>query len=122
MATIDINIQLKNTGSDPINITVGSITLNIEELLHQLISFNHNSCVKEIAPEQAQLLTTEELAAYLKKSPSTIRNWKKSGEIPFQRVGRSIFFNLEDVLEAIEKETISKSKMINTHHFKKAPT
>ena len=48
------------------------------------------------------LLTLDELAKYLKVHPNTIHNWLKIG-LPCFRRGSVIRFNLERVLEWLER-------------------
>jgi excisionase family DNA binding protein len=54
-----------------------------------------------------RLLTEDELATALGEEPRTIRHWRHSGRIPFYRIGyRSLRFNLNHVLEAIQKHEV----------------
>lgn len=75
-----------------------------------------------------KLITTDELSEFLQVTNQTIYRWRKEG-LPFKQIGRSIRFNLEEVLEWIDgkdslltpeemKDAIeiisSRSSLINT--------
>lgn len=51
------------------------------------------------------LMTSKELATYLKVNPSTVRNWTRKGAIPHIRIGGTIRFNLDHVLKHIAAQT-----------------
>ena len=80
--------------------------------LQQLIA----SVVKEVlltelqniqsAPRQEydeSLLKTNEIADFMKVSPLTIKLWKRDGKIPYQKLGRLVFYNKTDVLNSVKK-------------------
>jgi excisionase family DNA binding protein len=46
---------------------------------------------------EKRFLNVEELAVYLGMSKDAIRNWKKRGEIPFSKFGRSVRFDLRRI-------------------------
>ena len=48
-----------------------------------------------------ELLTTKELAAFLKVDPSTLWHWRKRG-LPALKIGYAVRFDKEKVLEWIE--------------------
>ena len=50
--------------------------------------------------EQLQYLTERQLAEALQVSPRTIRRRVSERRIPFHKIGRSVRFNLSEVLEA----------------------
>ena len=50
------------------------------------------------------LLTPAELAKVLKKKERTIREMCYRGQIPYLKVGRSIRFNLHDVMDWLNNE------------------
>ena len=62
---------------------------------------------------QFQLVTTEELMEVLKVTKMSIHNWRKEGWLPCIKLGSSIRFNLEEVMEAIEKRNGRKGKRKN---------
>lgn len=52
----------------------------------------------DVSPEaHAPLLTTAEVARYLRVSPMTVRRWAASGELPARRAGSLYRFAREDV-------------------------
>jgi excisionase family DNA binding protein len=62
---------------------------------------------------QFQLVTIEELMEILKVTKMSIHNWRKDGWLPYYKLGSSVRFNMEDVMEAIQKRNgrkISKTK------------
>ena len=48
--------------------------------------------------------SAESLAKALSLSVHTIRKWKAQGRIPYRKFGRSIRYNLNEVIEVISKE------------------
>jgi len=56
----------------------------------------------------SNLLTTRELAARLRLSPSTIRGWARDGRIPVQRMSRrALRYDLEQVLAELRSSATS---------------
>jgi len=56
-------------------------------------------------PEQAELLTTDELAAVLKMSPDMVRYWCRMHDCPHVRAGKKkLRFRLADVLRWLEEK------------------
>jgi excisionase family DNA binding protein len=49
-----------------------------------------------------KLIQKEEVAKRLNKSTKWVENYCKAGVIPFIKIGRSVFFNWEDVAESLE--------------------
>jgi excisionase family DNA binding protein len=47
-------------------------------------------------------LTEKELCAYLRLSRPTLLRWRKSGQIPYFRVGGSYRYNLKKVIAALD--------------------
>lgn len=57
-------------------------------------------------PPEGGLLTAAAIAAIFAVQPKTIHNWADSGRIPVAiRVGHTIRFNLDDVMQALDEET-----------------
>jgi excisionase family DNA binding protein len=50
-------------------------------------------------------VTQKELCGHLGVTPQTLIRWKKRKKIPFIKVGRTVRYNLGDVLAALEKKT-----------------
>lgn len=51
------------------------------------------------------LLTAEELALVLNCSPQLIRKLKKTGKIPFIKIGYLVRFNAKDVINTLKENT-----------------
>lgn len=52
----------------------------------------------KVAPK---LINIKEVAALLGKSVATIHTYKRHGWIPFKKIGRSLFFDLNEVMTAM---------------------
>ena len=57
---------------------------------------------------EAVLLTREQLAKAINLSPKTIYNRTASGDIRAKKIGRSVRYRLDEVLEDIEKISAKK--------------
>ena len=53
-----------------------------------------------------ELLTKQELAARLKKTPRCIERWMRRGYLPYIKIAHTVRFRWNDVLEALERFTI----------------
>ena len=53
-----------------------------------------------------ELLTKQELAARLKKTPRCIEQWMRRGYLPYIKIAHTVRFKWHDVLEALERFTI----------------
>ena len=58
----------------------------------------------EETKNSAQIMTVEEVAAFLKLSKITVYKLVKKGQIPGFRVGNSWRFRKEDIVEAISRQ------------------
>ena len=67
-----------------------------------------------------RLITAEELGELLQKKERTIREMCYKGQIPYYRVGRSIRFNLDDVMEWLNKECRRSSRPSSTRNTREA--
>lgn len=56
-------------------------------------------------PEDKDLLTAEELAIVLNCSTQLIRKLKKTGKIPFIKIGYLVRFNAKDVINTLKENT-----------------
>jgi len=54
--------------------------------------------------DASQIMTVEEVAAFLKLSKITVYKLVKKGQIPGFRVGNSWRFRKEDIIEAISRQ------------------
>ena len=57
---------------------------------------------KEQFEYQEELLTPEEAAKFLKCSPETIHNWKKSGKLNYYRIGGRIYFKKSEIINSLK--------------------
>ncbi len=80
-------------------------------LAEKEIKNNHKakSCAEGSTPDHAsinemenKLIQKDEVAKRLKKSTKWVENYCKSGVIPFIKIGRSVFFNWDEVVESLE--------------------
>jgi hypothetical protein len=67
------------------------------------------SCAEDSTPDhvpinvgESKLIQKDEVAKRLKKSTKWVENYCKSGVIPFIKIGRSVFFNWDEVVESLE--------------------
>jgi hypothetical protein len=47
--------------------------------------------------------TVRSLAPKLKRSPRTVQAWTKQGKLPHFKIGKSVLYRWEDVLERLNK-------------------
>jgi len=52
-----------------------------------------------------EYLTTNELASILNCSTGLIHKLKNNGKIPFMKIGTSVRFSKEEVIEALKEQT-----------------
>lgn len=57
------------------------------------------------APNKAQLITKSELAKHLKCSQGTIDNYRRQGRIRSHGFGRSVLFDLDEVISDLKDST-----------------
>jgi len=50
-----------------------------------------------------ELLTKQELASKLKKTPRCIELWMRQRYLPYIKVGRSVYFRWKDVLVSLDR-------------------
>jgi len=50
-----------------------------------------------------ELLTKQELASKLKKTPRCIELWMRHRYLPYIKVGRSVYFRWKDVLVSLDR-------------------
>lgn len=61
------------------------------------------SKIQEPATDRASdgLDTILSLAPRLKRSPRTVQSWMRQGKLPYMKVGKSVLFRWEDVLQKL---------------------
>ena len=87
-------MELKEIKDKPIFQMTGS------EFMELLQSANSKAPETE-KPEQIKGIAN--LAARLNVSPPTVQKWKNQGVIPFTQRGRFVYFDVNRVLEALNK-------------------
>lgn len=55
---------------------------------------------------EERLYNTQEIAAYLKVSPHTVRSWVKYRRIPFIKIGRCVRFRLSKVERWLSEKNV----------------
>ena len=57
------------------------------------------------------------VAACLDVQPKTLESWRREGkELPFLKVGRSVRYRLQDVLECLDRNTFTSSREASTRN------
>lgn len=81
---------------------MSQIVVTSQDDLVQLINKAVESTIRQLFPhtdstlpqkKETKLLKVDEAAKFLRRSESTIWNWKKAGRIPFKRISRSVYFD-----------------------------
>lgn len=90
------------------------MTSMLPEELKNMIQSAVEASVRKIVEEQKkaefQLVTIKELMKILNVSRTTIDNWKKQEIIPSINVGGRVFFNLDEVMAAINNQNSKPKK------------
>lgn len=70
------------------------------------------SSMKEVleTKNDKELLSFKETCEFLGCSPSALNNWKSQNKIPYKRLGKRIFFNRSEVVEALKDSNYYKIK------------
>lgn len=55
------------------------------------------------------LLTTEQIAPLLQKTPRTVEAWRKAGLLPYLKIGRSILFDWDAVRRQLNERHVVKA-------------
>ena len=56
-----------------------------------------------------------EAAACLGQQPKTLESWRREGrELPFLKLGRTVRYRLQDVLDCLERNTFTSSREART--------
>lgn len=62
--------------------------------------------------KEERLLNAQQLCEYLGIHRSTLNLWKAQNKIPYRRLGKRIFFNQQEILDALEDSNYSKLKKL----------
>lgn len=65
---------------------------------------NSVAAPKEKEPKKEQIRGIANLASRLGVSPPTVQKWKNKGVIPYIQRGRFLYFEVDKVLEALNKK------------------
>jgi excisionase family DNA binding protein len=60
------------------------------------------------------MLNAKEICEYLGIHISTFNTWKANGKIPFKRLGKRVFFDWDEVKNALKENNYYKAKKILT--------
>ena len=78
----------------------------VEELVKEVKQLNSDRQLRDkyVSPgeEENQFLTPEQLSKKLNKSISTIYLWRSKGLISAKKIGRSTFFDFNEVLQVLK--------------------
>lgn len=78
--------------------------MRLERIEAMLLSMSNNNAIGPIKAEFADVkdqLSISELAEYLDVSKSTVHRYKNNKVIPFYKAGRTVFFKIKEVEEAL---------------------
>ena len=60
------------------------------------------------------LMNFNETIQFLGISRSTLNIWKSQGRLPYKKLGKRIFFNQQEILDALEDSNYSKLKKLRS--------
>lgn len=81
----------------------------LKSLISEAIKSELTNQQSQPAPEKETVfLTRKEATKLLKISLPTLHEWTKSGKIPSTRIGKSIRYNKQELLDAIASKGIKK--------------
>lgn len=63
---------------------------------------NRLTLVKKAKPTPSKLINSEELAKALSVSIYSIRKWRHEGKIPCYKLGKSVRYDVAEVIEALQ--------------------
>jgi uncharacterized protein YajQ (UPF0234 family) len=82
------------------------LILQVESLVDEVRQLNSKRELQEkymdTENENVPLLTPKQLAAKLNKSIATIYSWRAQGIIKAHKIGRSTYFDLNEVLQVVK--------------------
>jgi hypothetical protein len=88
----------------------------LESMLTKIV----RKCLLELQPEKIppkklpkKLANIGEIASLLGKTPATIHNYKRKGLIPYCKIGRSLCFDVDQVLSSIKNFSSTNIKNAN---------
>jgi len=85
-----------------INMQVSDLTEIIEDSLKRFFEIQKEK--SQISKEDEKLLTTNDVIQLFNVSRVTIHNWKKSGLLPFFKMGNRVYFNEHEVRRIIKEK------------------
>ncbi len=59
------------------------------------------------SPDPSDLLTKQEVAARLRRTPRCIELWMRKRYLPYIKIGRSVYFRWNDVLTQLDRFRIN---------------
>ena len=62
--------------------------------------------------QEKELMNFTETKEFLGVSVSCLNAWKRSGKIPFKRMGKRIFFHKREIMEALKESNYLKLKQL----------
>ncbi len=71
----------------------------LEELIKRCVQEGIKSIPSKETKDKEEFLTVQEAADFLKVSLVSIHNWKREKGLPFYRLGRSIRFKKNELIE-----------------------
>lgn len=82
----------------------------LQENIRQAVRAEFEVCFKQTQqlPKEEPYLTIKDVCSLLGVSEATIHAWKKTGELPFHRIGRRVYF--------LASEIRATAKPVNRKH------
>jgi hypothetical protein len=105
------DIQIHDLDSGYILVPSKSVNLLLDKLLvlQKSIDEIHSKLGMQSNPDKTvKLLSRQTLADKFGVTLPTLDKWKNEGLIPFKRIGRRVFFNEEDVFNALKDSKRAK--------------
>ncbi|WP_347160167.1 helix-turn-helix domain-containing protein [Pontibacter chitinilyticus] len=78
------------------------ITMSKQELDDYIEKYKRSDITQD-REKTAERLTQKQAAALFGVTPATIIRWQKKGEIPVNKVGRTVFYFKDQLLEVAKK-------------------
>jgi hypothetical protein len=106
-----LDMQMPNLNQCYIMLPSESVNIMLEKLLLLQKSIDEIQAklgVQNKSDKTIKLLSRQDLAKRFSVTLPTLDKWKNTGLIPFKRLGRRIFFNEEDVFNAMQNSKRTK--------------
>ena len=100
----------KSGNSITITIPIDELVARVSETILAQLAYDFKSHTTQPQPEEIELLTRQETAAFLKISLVSLNKWTKEGKLPARRISGRIRYYREDVLKALKLISTTSNK------------